>query len=71
MTPEEIKARWKIIDKFQEKWYDEELKLQKLCQHTNATKTRHSNTGNYDPSADSYWISHKCPDCNKTWYEDL
>ena len=40
------------------------------CKHPNLEKTHKSNTGNYDPSADSYWIEFKCPDCNKFWMED-
>lgn len=26
--------------------------------------------GNYDPSADSYWIEFVCPDCHKKWIEE-
>lgn len=27
------------------------------------------NTGNYDPSADSYWVEFKCPVCGDHWTE--
>jgi hypothetical protein len=42
-------------------------KLRAICQHPNATKKHGSNTGNYDPSADIYWIDVHCPDCGKIW----
>jgi hypothetical protein len=29
-----------------------------------------SNTGNYDPSADSYWTNIECKVCGKTWHLD-
>lgn len=41
--------------------------LQKLCTHPCVTKKYRSNTGNYDPSADCYWIEWSCPDCGKYW----
>jgi hypothetical protein len=44
--------------------------LQTLCTHPNATHTNKANTGNYDPSADSYWTEHKCPDCEHYWQTD-
>jgi hypothetical protein len=44
--------------------------LQELCQHTNVEKKYKANTGNYDPSADSYWIDWRCPDCGKRWITD-
>ena len=36
-----------------------------LCQHINFTKKYGGNSGNYDPSADSYWIDWECQDCGK------
>ncbi len=43
--------------------------LQALCIHPlHAVQVHHdSNTGNYDPSADSYWTDHKCCLCDKRW----
>lgn len=46
------------------------LKLQDECQHPDVKKVARANTGNYDPSADSYWNDCKCPDCGKHWVED-
>lgn len=43
------------------------MQLQALCQHPDAEKKHGSNTGNYDPSADSYWTDYNCPDCSKRW----
>lgn len=41
--------------------------LQKACPHIDKTGVYGSNTGNYDPSADCYWISVNCHDCGRTW----
>lgn len=43
--------------------------LQDVCKHYSVKKTYKSNTGNYDPSADCYWIECYCPDCHKHWDE--
>lgn len=40
---------------------------QKRCKHPNASRTACSNTGNYDPSQDSYWYDFHCPDCDRHW----
>ncbi|AGN30249.1 hypothetical protein VPFG_00250 [Vibrio phage nt-1] len=34
------------------------------CHHTRITYEYKSNTGNYDPTCDSYWVNVKCIDCN-------
>lgn len=48
-----------------------ELKeLQNFCTHPDVEKKYASNTGNYDPSADFYWIEFRCPDCGKFWSKD-
>lgn len=44
--------------------------LRKKCNHSMATKEYKSNTGNYDPSCDSYWREFNCPECGKYWTED-
>ena len=44
--------------------------LQDRCDHQAAVKTYKGNTGNYDPSADSYWIDWDCPHCGKKWTTD-
>lgn len=36
------------------------------CEHENFESNNLSNTGNYDPSCDSYWVDVKCLDCGKT-----
>ena len=45
-------------------------RLQAECEHPNAVGKYESNTGNYDPHCDSYWIECKCPDCGKFWMVD-
>ena len=42
---------------------------QEQCKHLKATKKYCSNTGNYDPSQDSYWIDFYCETCLKRWSE--
>lgn len=70
MTQEEIRRKWESIDRREDKLAKELAKLQTLCTHPNVKKTHKSNTGNYDPSADSYWIEFVCPDCCKRWTEE-
>ena len=70
-TQDEIRAR--------KEEYDKELSftngliylLQQSCEHPNKSSKYGSNTGNYDPSADCYWIDHVCTDCGKRWHEDV
>jgi len=54
------------IQKLREKIND----IQDSCPHQNKNKKYKSNTGNYDPSCDSYWIDIDCLDCGKHWCED-
>ena len=49
--------------------HDELKKHQDKCKHTNVEKTYGASTGNYDPSADRYWIHFYCPTCLKNWTE--
>jgi hypothetical protein len=44
--------------------------LRESCPHPNRTHKYGSNTGNYDPSSDRYWIDWDCPDCGKHWSTD-
>lgn len=44
--------------------------LQNLCKHPDVTKKYGGDSGNYDPSQDSYWIDWRCPDCGKFWTTD-
>lgn len=70
MTPAQVRRRRKTIDAHQQKWYDAEEELQTLCQHPNVIKKHESDTGNWDRSQDCYWISYRCPDCDKRWTVD-
>lgn len=44
-------------------------KIQEQCSHPPlAVKSKNgSNTGNYDPSQDSYWTDYHCTLCDKHW----
>jgi hypothetical protein len=70
MTPAQIRRKWASIDQREEKLAVELANLQAACTHPNVEKEYKSNTGNYDPSADHYWIEFRCPDCRKRWNED-
>ena len=41
--------------------------LRDSCTHPGAVGVHKANTGNYDPSCDSYWTEFKCPECGKFW----
>lgn len=43
-----------------------------VCDHPAETLERKngSNTGNYDPMADRYWIDWRCGVCEKRWTTD-
>jgi hypothetical protein len=70
MTPAQIRRRLATIEKHQNKWADAEKELRKVCNHPAADKKYCGTSGNYDPTADSYWIEYRCPDCGKFWTED-
>jgi hypothetical protein len=70
MNQEEIRKRHQTITSFLNKWYDELEALQLLCTHPDINVRYESNSGNYDPGANSSWSIHKCPDCYKIWTED-
>ena len=44
--------------------------LQETCRHDNLTYKCGGSSGNYDPSADCYWIDWHCEDCGKRWTTD-
>ena len=48
------------------------IKIQSKCLHDRGEYSYGSNTGNYDPSCDSYWVDFKCHDCLETmmYYSD-
>ena len=61
--PKEDKTRIQIL-KIQIDNLNKELKEEQLnCQHTRVIYKYNSNTGNYDPQADTYWNNVKCIDC--------
>ena len=70
MTPKQVKRKRITIQNKMIKLNEHLAELQILCQHPNVEKTYKGNTGNYDPSADSYWIDWRCPDCDKRWTTD-
>lgn len=70
MTSKQIQRKKISLRKKRDLLLDQLVELQELCQHPNVTKTYKGSTGHYDPSADSYWIDWKCPDCDKFWVTD-
>jgi hypothetical protein len=52
------------------KLYEQIKEIQKVCPHTNVTKTARSNTGNWCKADDRYWYDCFCPDCQRVWDED-
>lgn len=71
MTPKQVQRRLRTIQKGITSWYDKLGDLRtKHCEHPDVTKKYEGSTGNYDPSADSYWIRWRCPDCEHTWVTD-
>jgi len=44
-------------------------RIQDACSHPEdcVTKEHRSDTGNYDPSCDSYWTNFHCDLCDKHW----
>ena len=70
MTPKQIQKQYLTIKNKIDRLSEQLDELQEQCQHPNVEKTYKGNTGNYDPSADSYWIDWFCPDCKKYWMTD-
>lgn len=64
-----IKTRYKRLLKKEDSIADAIKSLQEECNHPDRVKKYYSSTGNYDPTADCYWIEYKCPDCGKFWIE--
>ena len=64
-TQEKVLRIQKKIDALEEELGE----IQASCPHKNCTTKNCCNTGNYDPSADSYWKECKCLDCDKWWTE--
>lgn len=70
MTPLQVHSKREVLSRQMDRLEKALDRLQAACHHLNVVKTYKGNTGNYDPSADSYWIEFKCPDCGKRWNED-
>jgi len=70
MTPMQVRRRRVNIEKKLAELEQRLAQLQETCTHPLVDKKFGANTGNYDPSADSYWINWRCPDCNKRWRTD-
>lgn len=66
----------KTLDKIQKirtKISDLNLKIKDIqdnCFHPIVKRIAKSNSGNYDPHADSYWYEFYCQECGKYWQED-
>lgn len=58
---EQIKLLEKKIDAIQEE-----------CNHPISARIQNpgANTGNYDPTADCYWVDNECGLCEKRWTVD-
>ena len=65
MVREDVKLLSYIIKYCNEKLYE----IQESCTHPKDSVHSEfgSNTGNYDPSADTYWTDYYCEDCGKRW----
>lgn len=70
MTPKQVQRKRKSILDKQVRLSEELYELQTICTHPDITKKYCGDTGNYDPSQDSYWINWHCPDCDKRWTTD-
>ena len=70
MTPKQIERRKNSLLRKVERIQMEFDVLQLECTHVNDVQKYRGNTGNYDPTADCYWIVHTCSDCGKRWITD-
>lgn len=48
----------------------EQKVIQLGCEHPGLRREYKSDTGNYDPSCDSYWANLFCPKCLRSWMAD-
>lgn len=77
MTHTSLSAARRLIVRQRKKLWDQEKKiaqaidkLQAGCSHPTPTAEYKGDTGNYDPSANGYWIRWECADCGKRWTTD-
>ena len=69
--PVAIRAEsYRLLSKIKKHQYALATLRDEVCKHPSVSKVARSNTGNYDPHADSYWYACSCPDCGKKWDED-
>lgn len=66
----DIKEKVKRIGSMQERLGLELRQVQEACPHSSKEGQYKSDTGNYCPEEDSYWIAAKCLECNKVWSID-
>ncbi|SOK58350.1 hypothetical protein [Yersinia phage fHe-Yen9-04] len=66
----EKRRQYLILKEISNNALNELLKFQEECTHEYVQIRARSNTGNYDPSQNSYWYEIKCKCCNKRWDED-
>ena len=60
------------INKIKQKIRDLQAELEQIrasCPHPGLTGTYRADTGNYDSSADTYYIVYRCPECDAHWQE--
>ena len=60
-TSKRIKTLKKLVKNFEA----EINSIQEECKHLETDVTFGGDTGNYDRSADCYWVDHICKDCEK------
>lgn len=63
MTSNQIRRKHNSITKRLNKATEDMRQLQKDCPHVNVKQEYKSDTGNYDPGMDMYWIEFRCEDC--------
>jgi len=62
-----IKKRMQRLQAKKQKIHEEIVAVQTAYPHADLKSTWGSDTGNWDPSADSYWKDYHCQDCDKRW----
>lgn len=69
MDSKQVRRKYNLIIKRMNKATEDMRQLQKDCQHDNVKQEYKSDTGNYDPSMDMYWVEFRCEDCQAFWVE--
>jgi len=65
-----IKVAIEEVNRMIAKLNEEKLRLQNACNHPGLISVQKSDTGNYDPTHDCWWVEFTCPNCGKFWRED-